>query len=98
MWRIFDPWRNERACEWRKIYNEVLKYLYSTPKIFGLIKSRRIKLAAHIACVGNWRVLYRGLVGKPEGKDPLGRPKRRGEIFLGWIFRKQDLMLCSNSR
>ena len=49
-WRIFGPWRNETACEWRKIYNVVLNDLYNSPKIFELIKSRRINLAGHVAC------------------------------------------------
>jgi len=88
MWRIFSPWRIERACEWRKIHNEVLNDLYYSPKLFRLIKPRRIKLARHVARVGNWRVFYRGLVGKPEGKCPIGRPNLRRESIIKTLFQE----------
>ena len=61
-------------------------YTFSS-KIFGLIKSRRIKWAGHVACMGAWRVLYGILVGKPKGKVPLGRHKRRWENIFKIDFQ-----------
>ena len=65
--------------EWRKLHNEELNYLYSSLNIFRVIKSRRIGWAGHVARMGERRGVYRILVGKPEGKRPLGRPSRRWE-------------------
>jgi hypothetical protein len=59
---------------WRKLHNEELHYLYSSPKIVRVIKSRRLRLAGHVARME--RGVYRVLVGKPEGKISLGRPRR----------------------
>jgi len=89
--RIFGPKRDEVTGEWRKLHNEELNDLYSSPNIVRVIKSRRIKWAGHV--VGMWerRGVYRGLVGKPEGRRTLGRPRRRWEIVLSWIFRKWDV-------
>ena len=56
-----------------------LNDLYSSPNIVRVIKSKRMKWAGHVACMGEWRGVYRVLVGKPEGKRPLGRPRRRWE-------------------
>ena len=64
--------------EWRKLHNE-LGDLYSSPNIVRVIKSRRMRWAAHVARMGEKRGVYRGLVGKPEGKRELGRPKSRWE-------------------
>ena len=88
VWRIFGPWKNETACEWRKIPNNVLNDLYSSPAIFRLIKSGRIKWAGHVACMGAWRVFYRFLVWKREEKFHFGDSSVDGNILLRWIFRK----------
>jgi hypothetical protein len=100
--RIFGPKRDEVTGEWRMLHNEGLHNLYSSPDIIRQIKSRRMRWAGHVACIGQERKLYKVLVGKPEGKRPLGRPRRRwedgiridlGEIDLGvvdWIRLTQD--------
>jgi hypothetical protein len=71
-----------------KLHNEELNYLYSSPDI---VRSRIIRWAGHVARMGKGRGVYRVLVGKPVGKRPLGRPRRRWEDNLGRIFRKWDL-------
>jgi len=76
---IFGPKRNEVTGEWRKLHNEELNDLYSSPNIVWVIKLRRKRLAEHVARMGVRRGVYRMLVGKPEGKRPLGRPRRRWE-------------------
>jgi hypothetical protein len=63
--------------EWRKLHNEELHDLYSSPSIIRIIKSRRMRWAGHVGRMGEKRNVYRLLVGKPEGKRPLGRPRRR---------------------
>jgi hypothetical protein len=63
--------------EWRKVHNKELHDLYSSPSIIRIIKSRRMRWASHVAQMGEKRNAYRLLVGKPEGKRPLGRPRRR---------------------
>jgi hypothetical protein len=63
--------------EWRKLHNGELHDLYSSPSIIRIIKSRRMKWAGHVARIGEKRNAYRLLMGKPEGKRPLGRPRRR---------------------
>jgi hypothetical protein len=77
--RIFGPKRDEVTGEWRKLHNEELNALYSLPNIMRVIKSRRLRWAGHVARLGEGRVVYRVLVGKPEGKRPLGRPRHRWE-------------------
>jgi hypothetical protein len=62
---------------WRKLYNEELHNLYSSPNIIRMIKSRRMRWAGHVACMGGKGNAYRILVRKPEGRRPLGRPKRK---------------------
>ena len=100
--RIFGPKRDDVTGEWRKLHNEELNDLYSSPNIVRVIKSRRMKWAGHVARMGERRGVYRVLVGKHEGKGPLGRPKRRWEdnIKMGlpevgcggmdWIELAQD--------
>jgi len=73
---IFGPKRDEVTGEWRKLHNEELNDLYS-PNIVRVIKTRRMRWAGHVARMGEKRDVYRVLVGKPEGKRPLGRPRRR---------------------
>jgi len=75
--RIFGPRRDEVTGEWRRLRNEELNDLYPSPNIVRVIKSRRIRWAGHVARMGEERGAYRVLVGKPEGKRPLGRPRRR---------------------
>ena len=77
--RIFGSRMDKVTGEWRKLRNEELKYLYSSPNIVRVIKSRRIRCAGHVARMGERRGVYRVLVGKPEGKRPLGRPRQRWE-------------------
>jgi hypothetical protein len=71
--------RDEVTGEWRKLHNEELHILYSSPNIIRQIKSRRLRWAGHVARMGEERNLYKVLMGKPEGKRPLGRPRRRWE-------------------
>jgi hypothetical protein len=92
----------EVTGEWRKLHNEELRDLYSSPSIIRIIKSRRSRWAVHVARMGEKRNAYRLLVGKPEGKRPLGRSRRGwvnnirmdlGEVGWGdvdWIGLAQD--------
>jgi hypothetical protein len=75
--RIFGPKRVGLTGGWRKLHNEELHNLYSSPSIIRTIKSRRMRWAEHVARMGEKRNVYRLLVRKPEGKRPLGRPRRR---------------------
>jgi hypothetical protein len=68
--RIFGPKRDAVTGDWRKLHNEELHNLYSSPKIIRMIKSRRTTWAGHVARMGETRNAYRILVGKPEGKRP----------------------------
>ena len=77
--RVFGPKRDERTGEWRKLHNEELSDLYSSPNIVRVVKSRRMRWAGHVAHMGEGRGVHRVLVGKPEGKRPLGRPRHRWE-------------------
>jgi hypothetical protein len=76
--RIFGPKREENGS-WRKLHNDELHNLYSSLNIVRVIKSRRMRWAGHVARMGEGRGVYRILVGRPEGKRPLGRPRRRWE-------------------
>jgi hypothetical protein len=64
------------AWGWRKLHNEELHNLYSSPSIIRMTKSRRMRWTGHVACMSEKRKLYRIFVGKPEGKRPLGRPRQ----------------------
>ena len=75
--RVFGPKRDKVTGEWRKLHNEELRDLYSLPNIVQVVKSRRMRWAGHVARMGEERGVHRVLVGKPEGKRPLGRPRRR---------------------
>jgi hypothetical protein len=100
--RIFQPKRDEMMREGRKLQNEELRDLYSSSSIIRIIKSRRMRWTGHVARMGEERNAYRLLVGKPEGKRPLGRPRRRwannirmdlGEVGWGnvdWIGLAKD--------
>jgi hypothetical protein len=100
--RIFGPKRDEVTGELRKLHNKELHDLCSSPSIIRIIKPRRMRWAVHIARMGEKRNAYRLLVGKPESKRPLGRPRRRwvdnirmdlvkvGWGGVGWIGLAQD--------
>jgi hypothetical protein len=89
--RIFGPKRDEVTGEWRKLHNEELHNLYSSPDIFRQVKSRRIRWAGYVARMGEERKVYKVWVGKPEGKRPLGRPRRRWEIRIRMDLREIGL-------
>ena len=100
--RIFGPRRDEVTGEWRRLHNEELNDVSSSPNIVRVIKSRRMRWAGHVARMGEERGVYRILVGKPEGKRLLGRPRPRGvdnirrdlqEVgyeYMDWIGLAQD--------
>jgi len=75
--RIFGPRKDKVMGEWRRLHNEEINDLYSSPNIVRVIKSRRMRWVGHVASVGEERVVYSTLVGKPEGKRTLGRPRFR---------------------
>ena len=79
--------------EWRKLHNEELNDLYSLPNIVRVVKLRRLRWAGHVARMGEDRVVYSVFVGKPEGKRPLGRPRRRWEDNI-----KMDLQEVGGGR
>jgi hypothetical protein len=77
--RVFGVKRDEVTGEWRKLHNEELSDLYCSPNIRVITTSRRMRWAGHVACMGEGRGGYRVLVGRPEGKRPLGRHRRTWE-------------------
>jgi hypothetical protein len=74
--KIFGPKREEDGS-WRKLHNDEIHNLYSSSNIVKVIKSRRMRWVGHVARMGKGRGVYRVLVGRPKGKRPLGRPRRR---------------------
>jgi len=100
--RIFGPRRDEVTGEWRRLHNEELNDLYCSNNIVLMIKSRRMRWAGHVGRMGEDRGVYRVLVGKPEGRRPMGRPRRRwvdnirmdvqevGCVYMDWIGLAQD--------
>jgi hypothetical protein len=92
--RIFGPKRNEMTGEWRKLHNEELHNLYSSPDIIREVKSKRMRWARHVARMGEEGNVYKVLVGKPEGKRPLGRPRRRWEDRVRMDLREIGLGGC----
>jgi hypothetical protein len=83
-----SPRSDEVTGEWRKLHNEELHILYSSQNFIRQIKSRRMRWAAHVARMGKRREVYKVLVGKPVGKRPLGRPRRRWEDGIGMDLRE----------
>ena len=77
--RIFGPKRYEVTGEWRRLHNEELNDLYCSRNIVRVIKSRKMRWTGNVACMGERIGVYRVLVGKPEGKRPLGRTRRGWE-------------------
>jgi hypothetical protein len=86
--RIFGPNRDEVTGEWRRLHNKELYALYSSPNIIRVMKSRRLRWAGHVARMGERKGAYRALVGKPEGRRPLGRPRRRWEDNIKMDLRE----------
>jgi hypothetical protein len=85
--RIFGHKRKEDGS-WRKLHNDELHSLYSSPNIVREIKSRRIRWAGHVARIGEGKSVYRVLVGRPEGKRPLERPRHRWKDNIKMDFRE----------
>jgi hypothetical protein len=73
---------------WRKLHKDELHNLYSSPNIVRVIKSRRMRWTGHVVCMGEGRYVYRVLVGRPEGKKPLGRPRSRWEDNIKMDLRE----------
>jgi len=96
--RIFGPRKDVVTVEWRRLRNEELNDLHSSPNIVRVIKWRRMRWAEHVARMGLVRGVYRVLVGKPEGRRPVGRPRRGwmeniqevGCVYMDWIGLAQD--------
>jgi len=100
--RVFGPKRDKVTGEWRKLHNEKLSDLYSLPNIVQVVKSRRMRRMVHVARMGEGRGVHRVLVGKPEERRPLGRPRCRWEDnikmdlqevgggFMDWLELAQD--------
>ncbi|KAJ4442430.1 hypothetical protein ANN_04016 [Periplaneta americana] len=86
--KIFGAKRDEVTGEWRKLHNAELDALYSSPDIIRNIKSRRLRWAGHVARMGESRNAYRVLVGRPEGKRPLGMPRHRWEDNIKMDLRE----------
>jgi hypothetical protein len=86
--RIFGPKRDEVTGGWRKLHNEELHSLYSSPSIIGMIKSRKMRWAGHVARMGEKRNAYGVLVGRSEVKRPLGRPRCRWVAHIKMDFRE----------
>jgi len=91
--KVFGPKRDEVTGEWRKLHNEELNNLYSLSNIVRVVKSRQMRWAGHVARMGEDRGVQWVLVGKPEGKRPLGRPSRRWEDII-----KMDLQEVGGGR
>jgi hypothetical protein len=78
---IFGPKKEEDGL-WRKLHNDELHSLYSSPNSVRAIKSRRMRWVGHVACMGEESGVYMVLIGRPEGKRPLGRPRHRWEVNI----------------
>jgi hypothetical protein len=88
--KICGPKRKENGS-WRKLHDDKLHSLYSSPNIVRVIKSRRMRLAGHVARMGEGNSVCRVLVGNPEGKRPLGRPRSRWEDNIKLDLREKEI-------
>jgi hypothetical protein len=86
--RIFGPKRDEVTRGWRKLHNEELRGLYSSPSIVRVIKARKMRWAGHVLRMGEVRGAYNILVGRPEWRRPLGRPRRTWEDNIKMDLRE----------
>jgi len=82
--------RDEVSGDWKKLYNEELNDLYSSPNIVWVVKPRRMRWAGHVVHMGEMRGVYRVLVGKPGGKRSFGRPRRRWEDNIKMDLREVE--------
>ena len=97
--RLFGSKRDEVTGYWRKLHNEELNDLYSSPSIVRVSKSRRMRGAEHVTRMGESRCVYKVLVGKPEGNSPLKKKLGlEGKIILRWIFGKWDMEAWTRSK
>jgi hypothetical protein len=85
---IFGPKRDEVTGGWRKLHNEELHNLYSSPSIIIMIKQRRMRWTGHVARIGEKRNAYRILLGNPKVKRPLGRPRNRWVNNIKWMLER----------
>jgi hypothetical protein len=92
--RIFGPKRDEMTGGWRKLHDEELHGLYSSPSIVRVIKARRMRWAGLVARMGEVRGAYNILIGRPEGRRPLGRPRRRWKDNIKMNLRKIGFWGC----
>jgi hypothetical protein len=88
--KIFGPKRDEVTEDWRRLHNEELYALYSSPNTIRVIRSGRMRCAGHVESMGDTKGVYRVLVGRPEARRPLGRSKLRWGIILKCTFKKSD--------
>jgi hypothetical protein len=88
--RIFGPKREEDGS-WRKLHNDELHNLYSSPNIVRVIKARRMRWARHVACMREERGVHSILIGMPEGKRPLERPRRRWDYNIKMDLRAVEI-------
>ena len=86
--KIFGAKKDEITDKWRKLHNAELHALYSSPNIIRSLKSRRLRRAGYVARMEQSRNAYRVLVGKPEGKRPLGRPRHRWEDNIKMVLKE----------
>jgi hypothetical protein len=89
--RRFGPKRDEVTGDWRRLHNKEIYPLYSSPNIIRVVKSRRLRWAGHVAHVRERRGAYRALVGKPEGRRPLEKPRRKWEDNIKMDLREVGL-------
>ena len=88
--KIFGPKRDDENGEWRRLHNGELHDLYGRPDIMRIVKSRRLRWAGHVTRMGNERGAWKLLVGKPEEKRPVGRPRMRWENNINHDLREVD--------
>jgi len=95
--KMFGPKRDEVTSEWRKLHNEELNDLYSSPNNIQVIKSRRMRRAGHVACMGDRKGVYTVWWGNLRERGHLGDPGLDGRIILRWIFWKWDVRVWTGS-